>query len=102
MSRDVVVKLDRASAAQSIADLSEDDLRFINRLVVDRLNLLAQARSTVLLADFHVGQRVGFKAPDGRALRGRIRRLNKKTASLVTDDDERWNVAPAFLEPLDD
>jgi hypothetical protein len=91
--------LDRESAVRAIAELGEDDLRFVNRLVVDRLNLLAQARSTALLADFHVGQDVRFTGPDGRVIRGRIQRLNKKTASLVTADGERWNVAPGLLVP---
>jgi hypothetical protein len=27
-----------------------------------------------------------------------ITRYNKKTVSIVTDDGQRWNVAPHFLE----
>ena len=102
MNGKIVKMLDRDSAVQAIAGLGEDDLRFVNRLVVDRLKLLAQARSTALLADFHVGQRVCFTTPEGRTLTARVERLNKKTASLVTDDGDRWNVAPAFLTPAPD
>ena len=29
---------------------------------------------------------------------GMITRYNKKTVSIVTDDGQRWNVAPQFLE----
>lgn len=100
MSGRIVKMLDRDSAVAAIAELGEDDLRFVNRLVVDRLKLLAQARSTVMLSRFHVGQRVRFDTPEGRPLHARIERLNKKTASLVTDDGDRWNVAPVFLTPL--
>lgn len=102
MNGRIVKMLDRESAVQAIAELGEDDLRFVNRLIVDRLKLLAQARSTALLADFHVGQRVSFTTPEGRTLTAHIERLNKKTASLVTDEGERWNVAPAFLAPARD
>jgi len=102
MSGKTVRMLDRESAVQAVAELSEDDLRFVNRLVVDRLKLLAQARSTALLADFHVGQRVCFTTPEGRTVAARVECLNKKTASVVTDDGDRWNVAPAFLTPAPD
>jgi hypothetical protein len=29
-----------------------------------------------------------------------VLRLNKKTASIRTDDGQRWNVYPGFLSPL--
>jgi hypothetical protein len=37
--------------------MGEEDLLFLNRMVVERLNLLAQARSTVQLAQFAEGDR---------------------------------------------
>ena len=88
---------DRARLTEAIRNLSEDDLRLLNRLIVDRLKLIQQARSTVMLAHFSVGDRVRFATADGTERAGVIIRLNKKTASLVTDEGQRWNVHPAYL-----
>jgi hypothetical protein len=88
---------DRASAVEAIKRLNEEDLLFLNRLIVERLKLISQARSTSLMASFTKGDRVGFQAPDGRALEGIVLRLNKKTVSVATDDGHQWNVAPGLL-----
>jgi len=89
--------LDRAAAVDAILRRNEDDLRYLNRLIVERLKLIGQARSTVMLASFHVGDRVSFQAPSGQRKSGVIIRLNKKTASITTDDGQRWNIHPGFL-----
>lgn len=89
--------MDRAAAAEAIRKWSEDDLRYLNRLIVERLKLIHQARSTVMLANFNVGDRVTFPTGAGGEKTGVIVRLNKKTASIATDDGQRWNVYPGFL-----
>jgi hypothetical protein len=89
--------MNRAEAAEAIRRLNEDDLRFLNRLIVERLKLISQARSTVMLAHFSVGDRVRFSTGAGDQKAGVIVRLNKKTASIVTDDEQHWNVHPAYL-----
>ena len=73
--------INRTDAAEAIRKLNEDDLRFLNRLIVERLKLIIQARSTVMLAHFSVGDRVIFPAATGDWKAGVIIRLNKKTAS---------------------
>jgi hypothetical protein len=92
-----IALVDRASAAEAIRRMNEDDLRFLNRLIVDRLKLIGQARSTVMLAHFNVGDRVSFPSATGQRKSGVIVRLNKKTASIATDDRQQWNVHPGFL-----
>jgi hypothetical protein len=92
--------LDRDAASEAIRRMSEDDLRWLNRLIVERLKLIDQARSTVELARFGVGDRVSFQGRDGQPLQGAIIRLNKKTVSLLTDDSQRWNVSPHLLRPV--
>ncbi len=72
------------------------------RLIVERLKLLSQARSTAAMARFSIGEMVRFDAGDVRTITGRIIRLNKKTISILTSDHERWNVAPVFLERAKD
>ena len=89
--------MDRADAVDAILRMNEDELRYLNRLIVERLKLIGQARSTVMLARFNVGDRVSFQAPSGQRKSGVVIRLNKKTASITTDDGQRWNVHPTFL-----
>ncbi len=89
--------VDRVSAVEAIKRLNEEDLRFLNRLIVERLKLISQTRATALMTSFTRGDRVGFQAPDGRMLEGIVLRLNKKTISMVTDDGQQWNVAPVLL-----
>jgi hypothetical protein len=89
--------VDRVSAVEAIKRLNEEDLLFLNRLIVERIKLIRQARSTSLMASFTRGDRVGFQASDGRMLEGIVLRLNKKTVSIATDDGHQWNVAPGLL-----
>lgn len=88
---------DRLSAVEAIKRLGEEDLRFLNRLIVERLKLIAQARATTLMTNFSRGDRVAFDGPDGRVMEGLVLRLNKKTISIATDEGDQWNVAPVFL-----
>ena len=90
---------DREGAAQAIRQMREEDLRYLNRLIVERLKLISQARSTVLLARFSVGDHVGFQAPTGQKKTGVILKLNKKTVTIRTHDGQQWNVYPGFLTP---
>ena len=89
--------VDRVSAVEAIKRLNEEDLLFLNRLILERLKLISQARATTLMTSFTKGDRVGFQAPDGRTLEGMVLRLNKKTGSIATDDGHQWNVATSLL-----
>lgn len=89
--------LDRELFTEALRHMSEADLLYLNRMVVERLNLLAQARSTVQLAQFAQGDRVCFTANDGTDKHGTVLRLNKKTVSVRTDDNQQWNVSPELL-----
>lgn len=89
--------LDRELFVQALRHMGEEDLLYLNRMVVERLNLLAQARSTVQLAQFSEGDRVQFTTNDGTIKQAIVMRLNKKTASLLTDDGQNWKVSPALL-----
>ena len=89
--------VDHVPAVEAIKRLDEEDLLFLNRLIVERLKLISQARATTLMTRFTKGDRVGFQAPDGRMLEGIVLRLNKKTVTVATDDGHQWNVAPSLL-----
>jgi uncharacterized cupredoxin-like copper-binding protein len=94
--------LDRELFVQALRHMSEEDLLYLNCMVVERLNLLAQAKSTVQLAQFAEGDRVSFTDNAGTLKHGRVIRLNKKTVSLVTDDGHHWKVSPGFLRKSTD
>ena len=80
-----------------IKDLSEEELFYLNRLIVERLKLISQARSTFEMARVNIGELVEFENNDGNTITGRVIKLNKKTVSILTDEKQRWNVAPVFL-----
>jgi len=65
--------------------------------VTERLNPLAQAKSTGELAHFAEGDRVHFTTTDGSVMHGWVLRLHKKTASKRTDAGQRWKGSPGLL-----
>ena len=81
----------------SIDNLSEDELLDLNRRIVERLRFLQQARAHVKMLQFRIGQRVSFSSGQGNAVRGVIKRYNKKSVTVITDDGQRWNVSPSLL-----
>jgi len=91
MADEHLILKDRNSAAEAIRHLGEEDLRFLNRLIVERLKLIAQAQSTALMSQ--------FKSPSGEWKNGIVQKLNKKTISILTDKGHRWNVSPGLLSP---
>ncbi|HEC02461.1 MAG TPA: hypothetical protein ENI81_02895 [Phycisphaerales bacterium] len=99
MADEHLILKDRNSAAEAIRHLGEEDLRFLNRLIVERLKLIAQAQSTALMSQFNIGDRVGFRSPSGEWKNGIVQKLNKKTISILTDKGHRWNVSPGLLSP---
>ncbi len=54
-----------------------------------------------MLSHFSVGDRVSFQIASGERKTGVIIRLNKKTASIATDEGQHWNVHPGFLTAVD-
>lgn len=89
--------VDRASAVEAIKRLSEEDLRFLNGLIVERLKLINQLRHTSEMIKFTRGDRVGFRTRDGIAYEGHVLQLNKKTIAVLTDDGRQWKVSPGLL-----
>lgn len=52
--------VDRVSPIEAIKRLNEEDLLFLNQLIVERLKLISQACATTLMTSFTMGDRVGF------------------------------------------
>ena len=47
-----------------------------------------------------IGDRVGFEAREGEILYGEVIRLNRKTATLVVEDEGEWRVGYSLLFPV--
>lgn len=88
-----------------IDQLSESELIDLNHRIVARLRFLREMDAHTSMLEFRIGERVTFR-PDGRPpVTGVITRYNKKTVSILTNEGQRWNVAPQLLErarPKDD
>jgi hypothetical protein len=95
-------QFDRTRIESFIKDLNEDELRYLNRLIVERLKLFSQEMSTRSLARFNLGESVCFTDPGGKERLGRIVRLNKKTATILTTNGGHWNVSPNFLRRVEE
>ena len=83
----------------SIDKLTESELIDLNHRIVERLRFIQQARAHITMLRFSIGDRVTFE-PDMRGpVCGVIIRYNKKSVSVLTDDGQRWTVAPGLLRP---
>ncbi len=81
-----------------IDQLTEAELIDLNHRIVARLRFLREIEAHASMLEFRIGERVRFH-PEGRAaVTGMITRYNKKSVSVLTDDGQRWNVAPQLLE----
>ena len=100
MNESRVKIIDRMSAIEAIKQLDEADLQYLNQLIVERLKLIHQARSTALMSAFSAGDRVGFQDRQGRYHRGVVVRLNQKTISVETEGRRQWKVSPSMLDLL--
>ena len=97
MTNEHLITKYRNDAVEAIRNLGEEDLRFLNRLIIERIKLISQARSTALMTRFNIGDKVEFKAPTGQLKDGIVQKLNKKTITILTGEGQNWNVSPGFL-----
>lgn len=97
-----MVKLfDKASAIEAIKHLNEEDLRFLNRIIIERIEVLHKARYSRQMLDFSIGDRVAFVDTTGETSKGIVSWLNRKTLSIIVDGGMQWNVSPCFLKRED-
>ena len=85
-----------------IDNLSEAELRDLNRKIVARLNFLLKMRTHAQMMDFSVGDRVTFHPSGRNPIFGVITKFNTKTITVMTDDGSGWNVAPTLLTKVQD
>jgi hypothetical protein len=80
-----------------VSNLSGYKLTVLNKMVVERIRLINRAGALVSMSKFNVGERVSWDGSDGMVHSGIIIRLNRKTASVKTSENEYWNVSPQLL-----
>jgi hypothetical protein len=85
----------------SIDQLTEAELIDLNHRIVERLRVLNQLRAHTRMLEFKIGDRVAFQPEGHRPVTGMLTRYNKKTVTVITDDGQRWNVAPSFLRKVE-
>ena len=82
-----------------LSQLTEAELVDLNHRIVERLRMIRQVHAHVRMLEFAIGERVWFQT-DVRKVEGVLVRYNKKSVTVITDDGERWNVAPGFLQKV--
>jgi hypothetical protein len=81
--------------------LTEAELIDLNHRVVERLRFLNQMRAHAEMLEFRIGDRVTFQ-PEGRTpVVGMLTKYNRKSVTVITDDGQKWTVAPVFLKRYD-
>lgn len=80
-----------------LKDLSRYELEILNKMIVNRVNIMNKAESLLAMSEFNVGDRVSWPSRDGNTYTGIIIKLNNKTASVKVDDSGYWNVSPQLL-----
>jgi hypothetical protein len=80
-----------------IDDLTEDQLLELNHRVIERLRYLDQLKAHRAMMKYRPGDRVSFRARDGREVTGMLLKYNQKTVTVIADNGQRWNVSPGLL-----
>lgn len=81
--------------------LTEADLVDLNNRVVARLRFLSEMRAHSQMLEFRIGDRVAFRADGRPEVVGVLTRYNRKSVTVLTNDGQRWNVAPSVLRRVD-
>jgi len=81
----------------NIDTLTEPELIDLNNRIVERLRFLSQMHAHAEMLEFKIGDRVSFDPPGRGEVIGMLTRYNRKTVTIITDDGQRWNVAPGLI-----
>ena len=82
--------------AEFVDHLKEEQLRDLNRLIVDRLRLLHERRAREAAGAFSIGDAVEFQSDCGHKVTGRVARINRKSIT-VAGSQGSWRVHPKLL-----
>lgn len=83
-----------------IDGLSFDELRDLNRRVVERLKMVRDMQAHVNMMQYNLGAQVSFEGHYGEREIGTLVKFNRKTVTIITESGQRWNVPPEYLSPV--
>lgn len=89
--------MDYTALATTFNNMSLEELREVNRLVINQINHLHRQRNTKALARFMVGDLVEFTSEKSlRQVRARVERINQKNLTLreIEGAPVFWRVRP--------
>jgi uncharacterized protein YkvS len=81
----------------NIDQFSEAELIELHHQIAARLELLREMRTHQQMQSVRVGDVVSFHPPGHEPMTGIVAKCNRKTVTVVTHGQQRWNVAPVFL-----
>lgn len=79
-----------------IDDLSDDEVYQLYRQLTDKVRQIHEYAEKLALNSFHPLERAYFHKNE-RHIEGIVIQVNRRTVSILTDDGERWTVAPQYL-----
>lgn len=85
-----------------IDNLSIEELEELNHRIVERLKYVDAIRVQQAMMALSIGTQVSFDTQRHGRVFGTVFKLNRKTASVLTDDGRQWNVSPHLLTPIKD
>ena len=85
-----------------IDPLSYEELIALNHRIVERLKFLDSLQAHRAMMAFDVGARVSFESTREGRLTGTLVKFNRKTVTVITDDNRQWRVPPEMLSPIGD
>ena len=83
----------------NLNELSPQELKELNRRVVERLKYLSSVKTMQSMNKLHLGQQVCFDTEFG-TVSGVLIRLNQKTVTISCDDGTEWRVSPSLVSPI--
>jgi len=88
-----------ANIDYALNQMSEDQLRILYRKTGERLKLITSAKQLQSLSKFSIADKVYFQHHDKR-INGTIIRINRRTATIMDENNNRWNVSPVLLSKV--
>lgn len=85
-----------------IDQLTYAELVALNHRIVERLKFLDSLQAHRAMMAFDLGARVSFESTREGRLTGTLVKFNRKTVTVLTDDNRRWRVPPEMLSPIRD
>lgn len=84
----------------NIESLSYEELINLNKKIIERLKFLDSFHTHREMMQFNLGDNVSFEHPAHGLVFGTLIKFNKKTVSVITENQQKWNVSPHLLRKI--